>query len=89
MTDHAGLIDVTLAMLRLVVLASLPSVLVAAIIGLLVGIAQAVTQLQDQSTAFAVKFVAVAATVALTLPWLGKAMDNFFRQLFQALVSVP
>ena len=27
--------------------------------------------------------------VTLTLPWLGKAMDNFFRQLFQALVSVP
>ncbi len=89
MTDSQVMLDMAAAMLRLVILASLPAVLAAAVIGLVVGIAQAVTQLQDQSLSFAIKFVGVAAAVALTLPWLGKALDHFMRQLFEAITRVP
>lgn len=88
MTDHQALIDMALSMLRLVLLASLPAVLAAALVGLLVGLAQAVTQLQDQALLFALKFFAVAAVLALTLPWIGKSMDQFMRRLFVAIASV-
>lgn len=88
MNDNQPLIDLTLTMLKLVVIASLPAVIAAAIIGLLVGIAQAVTQLQDQAMSFAIKFLGVAAVIALTLPWLGKSMDTFVRQVFDAMVRV-
>ncbi len=89
MQEQQILVDMALAMLRLVVLASLPVVLVAAAVGLLVGVAQAVTQLQDQSVSFAVKFIAVAAVMALTMPWVGKSLNQFMRELFAAIANVP
>jgi type III secretion protein S len=51
--------------LMLVLQMSAPLVGVAAIIGLLFGFLQALTQLQDQTTTFAVKLVAVVALVTL------------------------
>ncbi len=89
MHDQQVLIDMALAMLRLVVLSSLPVVLVAAFVGLLVGVAQAVTQLQDQSVSYAVKFLAVAAVLALSMHWIGKSLAAFMRELFTAIVNVP
>lgn len=88
MTDTQPLLDLALAMLRLVVLASLPAVLAAALVGVVVGIAQAVTQLQDQALPFALKFVAVAAVVALGLPWMGKAAEAFVREVFVAIERI-
>jgi type III secretion protein S len=88
MSTTQPLLDLTLAMLRLVLYASLPTVLTAALIGLLVGLVQAVTQLQDQALPFALKFVAVALALALTLPWLSKSMDIFMRQAFESITRI-
>ncbi len=88
MVDSLAMTDLALAMLRLVVLASLPAVLTAALVGLLVGFVQAVTQLQDQASSFALKFIAVAAVVALTIPWMSKAFNQFMRQLFDGIVAI-
>jgi type III secretion protein S len=88
MSDSLPFLDVTLAMLRLCVLVSMPAVLTAAAVGLLVGLLQAVTQLQDQAFPFAVKFVAVCAALALTLGWTGSAFKAFMGDLFAALHRV-
>ena len=88
MHDSSALLDITLLMLRLVVLVSLPPVLTAALIGLFIGILQAVTQLQDQSLPFAIKFLGVAFVITLTLPWLGSSFNNFMSQIFNAIVRL-
>ncbi len=46
-----------------------PPVLAAALTGILVGVAQAMTQVQDQALALALRLVAVTATLYVTGGW--------------------
>jgi type III secretion protein S len=67
---------------------SAPLVGVAAIVGLLFGFLQAISQLQDQTTTFAVKLVAVLAVLLLVLPWLGVQLNTYGERMFEMIVKV-
>ncbi len=56
---------------------SLPCVLVAAAIGLVVGILQAVTQVQEQTIAAAPKILAVFLTIVILGMWYVKVLTGF------------
>lgn len=74
--------------LLLVLQLSAPLVGVAAIVGLLFGFLQAVTQLQDQTTTFAIKLLAVMALLVLLMPWLGAHLARYGERLFELIVTV-
>ena len=70
--------------LTLGLILSLPTVLTAGIIGLLIGIFQAVTQLQDQALSMAVKLIAVIAVLFLTGDWMGSQLIALFEKSLRA-----
>jgi type III secretion protein S len=74
--------------LMLILQLSGPMVGLAAVIGLLFGFLQAVTQLQDQTTTFAVKLVAVMALLLVLMPWLGVKLNNYAERMFEQVVKV-
>ncbi len=47
-----------------------PVLLTGMAVGLIVGLLQALTQIQEQTVAFVPKVVAMVAVLSLTLPWL-------------------
>jgi flagellar biosynthetic protein FliQ len=53
---------------------------------LLIGLAQALTQVQDQTVAFVPKIVAMTAVMILCLPWLIQKMLEYSETL---IVSIP
>ncbi len=55
--------------LLLTLILSAPAVLVAMVIGLLISLVQATTQIQEQTLTFVPKLVAVMLVLALTGPW--------------------
>jgi type III secretion protein S len=67
--NEALLIDFTMKSLVLVLMLSLPIVGVAALIGLMVGLFQGVTQIQDQTLAFALKIISVILTIVFLFKW--------------------
>ena len=67
---------------------SLPTVIVIAIIGLLVALVQAVTQVQEQSIGFGIKLIAGVVVIGLTAQWMGGEMLNFINALFAAIPSI-
>jgi type III secretion protein S len=69
--------------LLLILIISGPPILFASIIGIFVAIFQAATQIQEQTLAFAIKMVAVMATVILMGGWLGGLVFHFANQIFQ------
>jgi type III secretion protein S len=69
--------------LLLILIISGPPILFASIIGIFVAIFQAATQIQEQTLAFAIKMVAVMATVILMGGWLGGLIYQFASQIFQ------
>ena len=68
--------------LLLILILSGPPIIFASIIGLFVAIFQAATQIQEQTLAFAVKLVAVMATILLMGGWLGGLIYQFAMKIF-------
>ena len=59
-----------------------PVMLVAAGVGLIVSIFQAVTQLQEQTLSFVPKIVAMMLVLMLLTPWLIDQMVDYSTELF-------
>lgn len=74
--------------LVLTLLISAPIVGAAALIGILFGILQALTQLQDQTTTFAVKLAAVLGLLLILLPWMGVLISGYGERLMALIVEV-
>jgi len=74
--------------LYLVLLVSAPPLAVSLVVGLLVNVLQASTQLQDHTIAFVPKLVAVLAALALAGPWIGQQVVRFASVVLQAVPLV-
>ncbi|HBL83423.1 MAG: hypothetical protein A2Y17_04320 [Clostridiales bacterium GWF2_38_85] len=59
-----------------------PFLIVSAVIGLIVSIIQAATQIQEQSIAFILKIVAVGLILILLGSWLITTMIDFSERIF-------
>ncbi|EOX6787131.1 SctS family type III secretion system export apparatus subunit PscS [Pseudomonas aeruginosa] len=75
--SSADILHFTNQTLWLVLVLSLPPVLVAALIGTLVSLVQALTQIQEQTLGFVAKLVAVVVVLFATSGWLGGELYRF------------
>ena len=69
--------------LYLILILSGPAVLVALIVGLMISLIQATTQIQEQSLTFVPKLIGVFLTLALLGPWLMTQLVTFSRALLE------
>lgn len=83
MMDAASATDlVRTALIAAVVLAA-PMLIVGMAAGLLIGLIQALTQIQDQTVAFVPKIMAMAAVLIVCTPWLITRMLEFTRMVIE------
>ena len=68
-------------------LVGLPVMIVAAGVGLVVSIFQAVTQLQEQTLSFVPKIVAMMLMLVVLTPWLIDQMVDYATELFLQVPS--
>jgi type III secretion HrpO family protein len=69
-----------------VLIISLPVMVASFVIGLLVGIFQALTQIQDQTFSFVVKLIAICIVLAVTTVWVSHMISNFVDIIYNAPV---
>ena len=81
----SDLARLTTETLYLVLLVSAPALAVAVVVALVVGVLQAVTQVQEQTLAFVPKLVAVALTLALAGGWMSGELVRFTSALWLAI----
>ena len=81
------LVRITSQGLLLCLSVSMPVVVVAALSGLAISFVQAITSMQDQSISYAVKLVAVVATVLMIGAWGAAAILRFAHQI--VTLAVP
>lgn len=72
----------------LVLWLSLPPILVASIVGTLVSLVQALTQIQEQTLSFAIKLIAVWVTLLLLARWVGGELYNYTQSVFGMLMYI-
>ena len=58
-----------------------PALAAGMIVGLAIGLLQAVTQIQEQTVAFVPKLIAMIVVLSLTLPWLISQMVEYSQEL--------
>jgi type III secretion protein S len=75
--EDAHILRLASEALMLALLLSLPAVVVAAVLGLVVSFVQAITSLQEQSISQGIKLVAVALLLLFTAPWGGSLLLQF------------
>ncbi|MFL4558489.1 EscS/YscS/HrcS family type III secretion system export apparatus protein [Yersinia kristensenii] len=75
-------------LLWIVLLLSMPVVVVASVVGLVVSLLQALTQIQDQTLQFLIKLLAVSATLLITYHWMGATLLNYTQQTFLQITSM-
>ena len=73
--------------LLLVLLLSAPPLLASLVVGLVVGIFQAATQIQDQTVSFVPKLIAVVVILLALGPLLGAQLLRFTQAVFSAMAT--
>lgn len=85
--NDANLTHLTTRLLWIVLMTSLPIVLVASVVGIIVSLFQALTQIQDQTLQFMIKLLAVALTLMASYQWLGGILLGYTRQVILQIGS--
>jgi len=69
----------------MVLMLSLPMLAVALIVGVLISLFQAVTQIQEMTLTFVPKIAAVFLSIVLAAPWLTETIVEYTKKLFQSI----
>lgn len=68
---------------------ALPILLVAMIVGLVIAILQAATQIHEQTISFAPKAIAVGLTLFFMAPWMTNEILDFVNFIFEKMAQTP
>jgi type III secretion HrpO family protein len=77
------LLESTNQALILVLVLSMPPIIVATVVGVMVSLVQALTQVQEQTLGFAIKLIVVTVVLLVTASWTGAEMFKFTVQIFE------
>lgn len=72
--------------LEVTLMLSMPLLLSALVIGLVVGIFQAATQINESTLSFIPKLIGVALALVIAGPWMLQVITGYTRELF---ISIP
>ena len=71
--------------LEITLMLAAPLLITALAVGLIVGIFQAATQINEMTLSFIPKLLAMAAVLALTGPWMLRTLIEYTRNLIQSI----
>ncbi len=80
--DQSVFLDFSARAMLLTLILSLPSILLATVVGLLISLFQALTQIQEQTLSFAVRLIAITLVLLLTAHWMGGELIRYTESIF-------
>jgi flagellar biosynthetic protein FliQ len=81
MTIAHGALEMTLML-------AAPLLVVALVVGLLVGVFQAATQINEMTLSFIPKLIGMATALVIAGPWMLKQLVNYTRVLIESIPSL-
>jgi flagellar biosynthetic protein FliQ len=80
------LIAISQSTVKIILLLGLPSLLVSMVIGLIISVFQAVTQISDASLSFVPKMIIVSIFIIVSLPWIGENIETYTFELWNMII---
>ena len=81
------LIAISQNTVKLILILGLPSLIVSMVIGLIISIFSAVTQVNDASLSFVPKMIVVSVFILISLPWIGEQIGTYATELWDNILT--
>jgi flagellar biosynthetic protein FliQ len=81
------LIGISQSTVKIILLLGIPSLMVSLIIGLIISIFSAVTQVNDASLSFVPKLIFVSIFILVSLPWMGDHVQTYTLELWNIILD--
>ena len=82
----AEVLDIANQGIWTLIIVSLPMMFVGLIVGVVIALFQALTQIQEQTLVFVPKIIAIFVTMLVTLPFLGGTMAAFMTRVVDMII---
>ena len=86
--EAAEVIDLCRQGIWVLILISAPLMIVALVVGLAIGLLQALTQIQESTLTFVPKVLAMLITLALAMPFMLQTLTDFTHKLHDKIVNI-
>lgn len=74
--------------INLIIICSSPMLIAALIVGLIVAVFQATTQIQEQTLAFVPKMITIFIVLMLTGPWMLELLEEYTVKVFEFINTI-
>lgn len=81
-------LDLTTTALEVTIRIAAPILIVGLVVGVIISIFQAITQIQEQTLAFVPKLLATAAVLVIAGPWLLNELLSYTRELWSSIPTL-
>lgn len=86
--EAAEVIDICREAIYVLILISAPLMLVALVVGLIIALMQALTQIQEATLTFVPKVLAMLLMLAVTMPFMLHTLTDFTNKLQEKIVHI-
>lgn len=83
----AEVLDIAIDSIWTMILLSAPMMIVGLVVGVVIALFQALTQIQEMTLVFVPKILAIFVTMLLSLPFMGAIMDGFMMRLLDKIIT--
>jgi flagellar biosynthetic protein FliQ len=85
MNDSAGILTLAQGAIQIAIYLAAPLLLTALVVGLLISVLQAATQINEMTLSFVPKLVAIFAAALIAGPWMLTMMTDYIKRLFESI----
>lgn len=86
--DVVDIVNILREGIWVMILVSAPMMLTALVVGLIVSLVQALTQIQENTLTFVPKILAMMAVMLLALPFMLQSLQDYSVELFDRIASI-
>lgn len=86
---EAHLMNLAIETYKITLILSLPMLLVGLVIGLMISIFQATTQINEMTLTFVPKILAVIVVIIFTMPWMLNMLMDFTARVLNMIPTFP
>jgi|TARA_A100001391_G_scaffold55286_1_gene33841 flagellar biosynthetic protein FliQ len=83
----AETLDIATAGIWTLIIVSAPMMIVGLVVGVIIALFQALTQIQEMTLVFVPKIIAIFVTLLLMLPFMGATMSGYMTQIVDMIIT--
>ena len=83
----AAILDLARDGIWVMIFVAAPMMIVGLVVGVVIALFQALTQIQEQTLVFVPKILAIFVTMIITLPFMGATLGNYMTRLADMIIA--